>query len=181
MEVWKTVADFEIFYEVSSLGRVRSLDRIYQVTDRRWNKSYQVKCSGRVLKPNCNPYAGYALTRGRNTPKVYITGHILVAEAFLPNPDNLPFVHHINHDKMDNRVENLKRVSAKENAEEFQKFAASTTLWKKRISRRKSERFTEKQLTWMQMLREQGHTYSDLSEIFNISRDQIPKIISTQF
>lgn len=41
--------------------------------------------------------------------------HRLVAEAFLPNPDNLPYVHHIDGNRLNNRLENLKWVSAEEN------------------------------------------------------------------
>lgn len=44
--------------------------------------------------------------------------HRLVAEAFLPNPDNLPYVHHIDGNRLNNKLENLKWVSEKENAEE---------------------------------------------------------------
>jgi len=43
--------------------------------------------------------------------------HRLVAEAFLPNPDNKPYVDHINRNRSDNRVVNLRWVDAKENAE----------------------------------------------------------------
>ncbi|MBQ9347067.1 MAG: NUMOD4 motif-containing HNH endonuclease [Oscillibacter sp.] len=95
-EEWRAVKGFENRYEVSSLGRVRSL-----------NYRMRKGCI-RVLKPamNSDGYLNvhlYALDGG-GTYKI----HRLVAEAFLPNPGGLPEVNHKNENKSDNRVMNLE-------------------------------------------------------------------------
>ena len=94
------------------------------------NPDYQISNEGRVWSKKSNRYmklqkdaCGYLRVqlymgngKGR-TEKV----HRLVAIAFIDNPDNLPEVNHINHQRDDNRVENLEWVSHKENSEKTQK------------------------------------------------------------
>ena len=103
-EVWKPIKGYEGIYEVSSHGRVRLLDR---VGIRKDGSPYRWK--GRLLKIK---------TYSRHYPKVrlVIKGesdrewhvHRLVAEAFIPNPDNLPHIRHKNGDIYDNRADNLE-------------------------------------------------------------------------
>ena len=102
-ENWLPVVGFEGYYEVSDRGRVRSLDR---VGFRRDGHRYSKK--GRILSRGTDqcgyPFSDLRKNGSARTRRV----HRLVAEAFIPNPDNLPWVLHWDDDKLNNRVENLR-------------------------------------------------------------------------
>ena len=105
MEQWKQIEGHES-YEVSTLGNVR---RRYK------NGNIKLIKQGttRSKRPD-NVYKEVVLWSG-NTRKAFSV-HRLVAKAFLDNPENKPCVDHINADKFDNRVENLRWVTYKENS-----------------------------------------------------------------
>ena len=92
-EIWKPIKNYEELYEVSSLGRVRSLDR--ETIDSMGRKQY---FKGKVLKPQYDRY-GYLYVPLNKSGKKKFKVHRLVAEAFIPNPDNKPCVDHINTNK----------------------------------------------------------------------------------
>ncbi len=98
IEEWRPIAGFEGLYEVSSAGRVRSLTR------------YKKVIKPIVLKSG---YCQYQLWHN-NTRRVGLA-HRLVAQAFIPNPDNKPVVNHIDENKLNNSVDNLEWVSHVEN------------------------------------------------------------------
>lgn len=101
-EIWKPINGFEGLYEVSNTGLVRSMDRVI-VTKRGVKKPLK----GKILKPNMND--GYAyICLSKDGKELKYKAHRLVAEAFIPNPDNLPYINHKNECKSDNRVENLE-------------------------------------------------------------------------
>ena len=105
-EVWKDVKGYEGLYQVSSLGRVKSCDRVTVFKDGRQREFY-----GKILK-ELNHNAGYlqvALSRNGVVNKYLI--HVLVARAFLPNRSNLSEVGHKDETKTNNTVSNLEWVT----------------------------------------------------------------------
>ena len=104
IEEWRPVVGYEGLYEVSSYGRVRSLDRFY----------YRLH-KGKVLSPTKDRYGYLTVTLNCNGKSKTIKIHRLVAQAFIENPDNLPQVNHKDEVKSNNCVDNLEWCSAKYN------------------------------------------------------------------
>ena len=105
-EVWKAIPDFEGLYEASSMGRIRSLDRL--VTGK---NGVTKRFSGRVmvLVPMNTGYVTVALSKG-GRPVRYLV-HRLVALTFIPNPDGLEEVNHKDGVKHHNALSNLEWMS----------------------------------------------------------------------
>ena len=106
IEEWRPIEGYEGLYEVSSYGRVRSVDRYVRCS----YGSYRLH-KGKVLSPGIRP-DGYLVVSLKY--KMFRV-HRLVAQAFIPNPDNLPQINHKDEDKSNNRVENLEWCTAKYN------------------------------------------------------------------
>ena len=90
-------------YQVSNLGRVKSLNRTSTHP-----KGYIAHYKEKILKQSFerNGYVRVGLSKYGKTKLYYV--HVLVAEAFINNPDNLPEVNHIDEDKTNNCVDNLE-------------------------------------------------------------------------
>ena len=97
-EVWKPIPDYEGLYEVSNLGRVRSLFRYKK-----------------ILKPSpiTNGYLTVELWKGKKRKRIGI--HRLVAMFFCENSNNKPFVNHLDETRTNNRADNLEWVTHVEN------------------------------------------------------------------
>lgn len=101
LEEWRDVIGYEGLYKVSNLGRVMS---------------YKLFDCGKLMKLSYDSDK-YQIVRLYDRNSRSITGkvHRLVAQAFIPNPSNLPQVNHINGTKADNRVENLEWCNNRHN------------------------------------------------------------------
>ena len=100
-EDWKDIKDYESLYQVSNLGRVKSL---------RNNKSKKEK----ILKPGNNRGYLYVPLYKEGKRKIYAI-HRLVSEAFIENPNNFPCVNHKDENPSNNCVENLEWCSREYN------------------------------------------------------------------
>ena len=109
-EVWKDIIGYEGFYQVSNMGRVRSLDR--DIIDKN-GIVYSLKGSMREVSSSSRGYQDIGLSKDGEQKTFFI--HRLVAESFIPNPKSLPIVNHIDGDKRNNVVTNLEWVNNSQN------------------------------------------------------------------
>lgn len=124
-EEWKDIAGYEGFYQVSNLGMVRSLDRVCKQVGvtKEYCDNYTKR--GKILKQNVRhtydksgrtPYYRRTVSLyDENGARKYFKVHRLVAQAFVPNPGNKPFVNHIDCNPNNNAASNLEWCTPKEN------------------------------------------------------------------
>ena len=112
IEVWKDIQGYEGYYQVSNLGRVRSLDRNVQHNTKHGNVALR---KGKILKckKDLDGYSIINLSKQNNRTNKKVCR--LVAQAFIPNFQNKPQVNHKDGNKSNDNVENLEWVTAKEN------------------------------------------------------------------
>lgn len=113
VEIWKPIKDFEGYYEVSNFGRIKALERLVE------NNGGMQKRHEKILKPDKakrknGEYYIVSLCKNKKIYKKLV--HRIVAETFIPNPENKPVVDHIDTDPSNNFVTNLRWATAKENA-----------------------------------------------------------------
>ena len=109
-EEWRSVPGYEGLYEVSSYGRVRSLDMYVKC---RYG-NYRLH-KGKVLSPAKDKNGYLKVNLCCNGKDKIIRVHRLVAQAFILNPDNLSEINHKDEDKTNNSVENLEWCDRKYN------------------------------------------------------------------
>ena len=102
IEIFKDIKDYEGLYQVSNLGQILSLN-------------YYRSGKPKLLKPGKNKKGYLLVNLYKNRKRKSYKIHQLVAEHFIPNPDNLPEINHIDEDKTNNRVDNLEWKSHKDN------------------------------------------------------------------
>lgn len=109
-EIWKEIPGYEGYYEASTFGRIRSIERIiinrYKVDHRK----------SKILKPQmvCSGY--FQILLSKNGIHVHKLIHRLVAETFIPNPHKYNQVNHKDENKSNNHVNNLEWCNAKYNS-----------------------------------------------------------------
>lgn len=108
MEAWKDIIGYEGLYQISDHGRVKSLPK-------RKGKGVGYATDERILRPSINSrgYCNVVLCKGGKTRTFAL--HRLVAESFIDNPSELPEVDHMDRDKTNNHVDNLRWATVSEN------------------------------------------------------------------
>lgn len=103
MEIWKDVVGYEGYYQVSNLGRVKSLDRV--ITDK---MGLMKNLKGFVKKLTLDAKGYVVVKLSMDGERTQYRVHRLVAEAFIPNKEKLPFINHKDEVKENNHVDNLE-------------------------------------------------------------------------
>lgn len=171
-EVWKPVLGYEGVYEVSNLGRVRSLDR--QVANR-WGTTRSVPGTIRTIAVKREGYCFVNLFCKQRAKPMYV--HRLVALAFLPNPEGLPQVNHLDGDKSNNRVDNLEWCDASQNCQH----AVDQQLYESvRGEDSPSSKLTESDVIRIRQLHSDGMLQKDIAARFGVGRKAITKIVNRQ-
>jgi len=128
-EIWRFIEGFDDKYQVSNLGRVKSLIP--------WSKTHTTE---RILRQG-NLHGYYRVELYLNKKKISYGVHRLVGQAFIPNPNNLPYINHKNGRPSENYVENLEWVTPQQNIQH----AFRTGLYD--LEKRKGEKNSQSKLT----------------------------------
>lgn len=100
-EIWRDIQNYEGLYQVSNLGRVKSLNRVSYRQD-----GTPLNIKGKIMRLSKNTYLYARLQKdGENK---HLAVHRLVAEAFIPNPNQHPCVNHKDYNPLNNSIDNLE-------------------------------------------------------------------------
>lgn len=174
-EYWSDIPNYEGYYQVSNYGNVRSLDRVIK---EKTGKTQTLK--GRVLKQRINPGGYYYIGLGKNGTKATFAIHQLVAQAFIPNPNNKRIVNHIDGNKLNNSLANLEWSTYSENLEHAYKIGLRRAVRSNEVASKNYKRkLTEQQVREIKRLLAAGNlTQKEIATKFSVARSTITEIKS---
>jgi len=108
-EIWVDIKDWEEFYQVSNYSRIKSKEREHPIYTGQTTINKE-----RILSPTVNKRYNMVNLRANGIIKA-VTNHRIAAMHFLDNPDNKPYVNHIDHNKKNNHISNLEWCTQLEN------------------------------------------------------------------
>lgn len=174
-EVWKPIPGYEGHYEVSNMGRVRGLDRTRRMVSKK-GMEHTAFVKGVTIQPHFDSRGCYQIV-GLNKDGKHKTRlvHRLVAETFIPNPDNLPEVNHIDENKINNAVSNLEWCDHLYNNRYGSKLTASQG------EKNAMNKFTEETVRAIRTEYDpskQGGTLTELSRKYGVSVPHVRSIVT---
>lgn len=170
MEQWKHI-EGTLYHEVSSLGRIRSIDHIVMRKD---GKPYSAK--GQLKKTYITKDGYEEIAIKENAISLHISVHRVVAIAFIPNPQNKPDVNHKDGNTRNNTVQNLEWVTKTENMQH----ALRTGLWhpeNRRGEKHPLSKLTKKDVYEIRNLLRQGNlTQREIAKMYSVCEERICRI-----
>jgi len=170
-EIWREITNYEGLYYVSSMGRVKSLEKKIQQLDR-GTLCITIR-KERILKPEVAWNKRMRVTLSNNKKKERVSVHRLVAYAFVPNKANKPDINHKDGNPQNNTADNLEWCTKQENAHH----AVVNGLWKS------GEDSPRAKLTQIQVgeIREKffsrAYTQKQLSKEYEVHQTTISKLL----
>lgn len=166
-EEWKAIPGYEGSYEASTLGRIRSLDRLNYMKNR-WGSINERKILGRVLKGDVCGSGYFKVTLCQDGKKnLSAMIHRLIAITFISNPEGKKQVNHINGIKTDNKAENLEWISNKENIKHS-----------RQVLKSKGKRFTIDQVIEIIKLSNSGMMTKTIAKKYKTERQTISAMLT---
>ena len=177
-EVWLPIKGWECFYEVSSWGKVKRLKREVYHLRRSDVKPHILK--ERIWKGflEVNGYRCVALQDSQNGRRENCKVHRLVAEAFIPNPENKPCVNHMDGIKENNHLSNLEWVTIAENIRHASKIGLLKGALDARGTKNSQAKLSESDIRKIRQLKREGMLHKEIADIFNVSRTCITNIVN---
>ena len=170
MEIWKDITGYEKYYQVSDLGRVRSLDRMINAPQGKRMSS------GIMLAPVINIRSGYYYTALHKEGRLKMAKtHRLVAIEFISNPENKPYINHKDGNKSNNNISNLEWVTFSENMKHAFKIGLIKPHGVKG-EKNPAHKVTEKQVREIKRLLAQNKKGRSIAQIYKVSESIISAI-----
>ena len=163
-EIWRDITGYEGYYQVSSEGRVKSLER---------KNNYGRTVKERILKPAFDGWGYLVVTLCADGKRKNLMVHRLVCEAFNDNRDEKPEVNHINEIKTDNRACNLEWCTRIENLTHGTRSERSAkTLSKPICQYTLDEKIVKTWASLTEVKRGTGFSQGNISQVANGKRKQ---------
>jgi len=164
-EEWVPVQGYEGLYEVSNMGRVRAPEKRNIVRGRHPTPYLRTR-KPKVLAPTGRNYLTVGLYRDGKCKRVLV--HRLVAQHFVPNPDNLPEVNHLDEDKKNNKSTNLEWTTRSGNA--------LHSSYKNRGSKSGTSRLSEAQVLEIVELLSKGRCQTEVAKLYGVTNHCVFRI-----
>lgn len=116
MEEWKNIKCYEGLYQVSNLGRIKSLSRTVHQYNYMAKKDIKITFKEKIRKPRMSKDGYYIINLNKDGKMTTYRVHRLVGEQFIENKENKPYINHKDGNKLNNNVDNLEWCTAKENS-----------------------------------------------------------------